>query len=86
MSKLNFGIMPGDIYRHYKGGKYKVITLANHSETQEPMVVYQSLSFGSTHVRPLEMWDEEVEVDFDYGIQHGGVQKMKVKRFEKIGF
>lgn len=64
--------MPGEIYRHYKGGKYKVITLANHSETKEPMVVYQSLSFGSTHVRPLEIWDEEV-----------GTIEVPKKRFEK---
>lgn len=44
------------VYCHYKGGMYKVLTLATHTETQEPMVVYQSLLFGSIYVRPLSMW------------------------------
>jgi len=46
------------IYTHYKGGKYQVITLAKHTETNEDMVVYKSLLFGSIHVRPLSMWFE----------------------------
>lgn len=46
------------IYTHYKGGKYKVLTLAKHTETGEDMVVYQSLLFGSVYVRPLSMWDD----------------------------
>ena len=59
--ELNFGIMPGETWRHYKGGNYKIITLANHSETKEPLVIYQSISFGSIYARPLFMWDETVE-------------------------
>lgn len=51
----------GGVYKHYKGGKYKVITLATHSETNEPMVVYKSMLFGSYHVRPLSMWFDNVE-------------------------
>ena len=46
----------GKIYQHYKGGKYKVLTLASHSETNEPLVIYQSLLFGSIYARPLYMW------------------------------
>lgn len=53
---------PGESYRHYKGGEYRVITLAEHSETKEVMVVYQSILFGSFHVRPLSMWFEKVMV------------------------
>lgn len=56
-------IMPGE-YRHYKGGRYRVIGVARHSETLEPLVVYQALyGDGSTWVRPAGMFIETVEVD-----------------------
>ena len=42
---------PGKRYKHYKGGTYEVITLATHTETNEAMVVYKSLLFGSIYVR-----------------------------------
>lgn len=51
----------GRKYRHYKGGLYKVITMATHSETQEPLVIYKSLLFGSIYARPLSMWFDLVE-------------------------
>ena len=53
-----------EIYKHYKGNKYKVLGIANHSETLQEMVVYQAL-YGEmgVWVRPLSMWSEEVSVD-----------------------
>lgn len=42
------------IYRHYKGGIYKVITNALHCETQSPLVVYQSLDDDRVWARSLE--------------------------------
>ena len=52
---------PG-LYRHYKGNEYRVLGLARHSETLEPLVVYQAL-YGErgTWVRPAGMWSEGVE-------------------------
>lgn len=49
-------------YRHFKGKEYRVLFLAKHSETLEPMVVYQAL-YGERGiwVRPLAMWEETVE-------------------------
>jgi hypothetical protein len=47
---------PGGTYKHYKGGLYRVLFIANHSETDEDLVVYQSLHYGSYHARPLNMW------------------------------
>ena len=35
-------IQPGR-YRHFKGNAYEVIGVARHSETEEPMVVYDLL-------------------------------------------
>lgn len=51
-------------YRHFKGGEYEVLAIANHSETQEKMVVYRALyGEGQIWVRPIEMWNELVEKD-----------------------
>ena len=33
-------------YRHFKGNAYELLTVARHSETLEPMVVYRALSTG----------------------------------------
>ena len=67
-------IKPG-IYQHYKGNKYKVLGMANHSETLEKMVVYQAL-YGDNEVwvRPASLWNEEVLLN-----------GKTLKRFEYIG-
>ena len=52
------------IYRHYKGNKYELLHIANHSESLEKMVVYKALyGEGEIWVRPLSMWDETVIVN-----------------------
>ena len=50
-------------YRHYKGKEYRVVGLARHSETLEPLVVYRPL-YGerALWVRPAAMFVETVEV------------------------
>ena len=61
-------------YRHFKGGEYRVIGIARHSETLEEIVVYEALyGEGGLWVRPLSMWNEEIERD-----------GKKFKRFEFI--
>ena len=51
-------------WRHFKGNEYRVIGTALHSETMEPMVVYQALyGEGGLWVRPAAMWNETVERD-----------------------
>lgn len=51
-------------WRHFKGGEYRVLAVARHSETGEDMVVYQAL-YGDKDiwVRPAAMWLESVERD-----------------------
>ncbi len=64
----------GRKYQHYKGGQYEVILLAKHSETNEDLVIYKSLLFGSFYARPLSMW-------FDLVKNH---RKETVPRFDSI--
>jgi hypothetical protein len=66
--------MKPDKYQHYKGGTYKVITLAKSRETMEEMVIYESLEHpGEVWMRPVEEFFEKIERE----------GKM-VNRFEKI--
>lgn len=46
-------ISPG-IYKHYKGGRYKVLCSALDKDNDVVMVVYESVLFGTIYVRPLE--------------------------------
>jgi len=54
-------LKPGK-YRHFKGNEYELITVATHSETMEPMVVYRALYGKQGYwVRPASMWTEQVD-------------------------
>ena len=52
------------IYRHYKGNLYQVLHTAQHSETEETLVVYRCLygEYG-VWVRPLVMFSETITRD-----------------------
>ncbi|MEO0442259.1 MAG: DUF1653 domain-containing protein [Pseudomonadota bacterium] len=61
---MNKNPLPLGRYRHYKGGEYDVIAVAEHSETRELLVVYRCLyDNDSWWVRPLAMFKEAIELD-----------------------
>ena len=74
MSSPPSPVRPGR-YRHFKGGEYEVVGVAQHSETQEAVVVYRPLyGDGGLWVRPLAM--------FAGIVSHDG---QSVPRFEYLG-
>lgn len=54
-------LQPGGLYRHYKGNLYKALYVATHTETEEPLAVYQAL-YGEYGIwaRPLAMFLDDV--------------------------
>ena len=71
--KLSMKLEQG-IYRHYKGNMYEVIMTAQHSETEEWMVVYKALQGEKgVWVRPYDMFVEKVNVEGEL-----------ISRFQKV--
>ena len=67
---------PKEKWQHYKGGQYEIVCMCNHTDTNEVLVVYRSLSFGGFHARPYSEWHEQVGEDKKYNYP--------IYRFQKI--
>lgn len=69
---------PQEIYRHFKGNIYQIVTLARHSEDGVMMVVYQQLYAPfEVYVRPLEMFMSRIDT-------RKYPDERQVYRFEKV--
>lgn len=81
---MNREVKPYTIWKHFKGSRALVISIATHSETKEKLVVYYCLdNEGKTnhedgiYARPIEMFLSEVD--------HKKYPDVKQKyRFERI--
>jgi hypothetical protein len=59
------GPMAGQVWRHFKGGLYQVVVIAQHTETGEDLVCYAALPVVDGHywARPLSMWMDMVKYE-----------------------
>lgn len=76
----------GEIYEHYKGGRYMIVARAVMESTKEVVVVYRSLRPDEHH--RVQTWVRP-ETDFNgyVEIPHGSsAGTMAVRRFKVIGY
>ena len=74
------GAVEGSLYRHYKGGIYRLLHHAKIEATMRPAVVYRSDDEADSRVwvRPLSEWLESVHTEGPGGVE------VRVPRFAPI--
>lgn len=77
---------PQEVYRHFKGNCYQIITLARNSETSEKMVVYQQLYAPyEVYVRPLEMFMSRVDTrKYPHETQKYRFERLRLREPEEV--
>ena len=73
MSEENY-IYANEVYKHFKGGLYTVLSAGTDVDTMKNKVVYQSLETNTIWIR-----------DYDEFTGYKEVDGKQVKRFERAG-
>lgn len=55
------GITIGALYKHFKGGIYRVTDIATHTETGEALVIYMNTETRQVYARPFDMFVSKVD-------------------------
>ena len=53
----------GRLYKHFKGGYYRVLMVAKNTETGEDLVIYKNINDSQIWARPYDIFFEKVEVN-----------------------
>lgn len=67
--------LPGEIWRHFKGGVYRIITISFDHIKTDPWVVYRNVDSCTTYHRELS--------DFMARIAHPGPTRDLIPRFKR---
>lgn len=71
------------IYRHYKGGEYRVLLEVKNSETQEDMMVYQDINDEKKiWARPKKMFIGDVEIKEETKPRFEFIKEEEIDSFE----